>query len=327
MKRVLSVISMLFFLILLPTKSMALPSNSLWISDSMGNLGTYNIATNTVTVIGSMGVIMTDIAFNADGDLFGISFNALYSIDPTDANTSFIGDHSISGGNALVFGPNGTLYGAGSSTTHLFSIDIGTGAATVLGDMGFYSAGDLEFNSGNFYLAAFTGTNDTLVIIDQDTYHGSAVGQIGFNNVFGLATGDDGVLYGTSGTNVLNIDISTGAGTIVANYSGGGLGFSYGSSTVSFQVGNLKIIIEPQEAVDAGAKWRRTGTKTWHNSGYTETNVPIGTYTIEFKVVPDWRPEGTITVIVESGKTVTGKVSYFEQVTGLPGVIMLLLDG
>ena len=92
------------------------------------------------------------------------------------------------------------------------------------------------------------------------------------------------------------------------------------------QFGSLVVHMEPQEARDAGAQWRRKGTSTWYDSGYTETNVPIGNYIVEFKVVPGWRPEGIITVIVEADKTVTGKVSYFELVTGLSGVMMLLLD-
>ena len=137
-----------------------------------------------------------------------------------------------------------------------------------------------------------------------------------------------------------NTDSGYLSSTTYADYKSSfwGMGFRWGedyvngkSSTtyilpVRVLFGNLQVLIEPQQVLYAGAQWRRTGTKTWHNSGYTETKVPVGTYTIEFKVVPGWRPEGTISVIVEAGKTVTGKVSYFEQVTGLPGVMMLLLD-
>ena len=78
--------------------------------------------------------------------------------------------------------------------------------------------------------------------------------------------------------------------------------------------------------IDTGAQWRIQGTTTWYDSGETMPNIPVGTYTIEFKVVPGWRPDGIITVNVEPDKTATGSGSYFEQATTLPGVLMLLLD-
>lgn len=233
MKRIFSLMYLFLSLLLLSTTAMALPTSPLWIHDSSGNLGTYDIATDTVNVIGNMSSVMTDIAFDPSGNLFGITFTGLYSIDPTNANSTFLGSHGISGGNALVFGSDGTLYGAGNTTTNLFSINTSSGAGSVLGNMGFSSAGDLAFNSGNFFLAADTSSNDTLVAINQSTYTGSAIGTIGHDSVYGLATGDDGLLYGLSGFNVLDINITTGAGTIIQNYSGGGLGSSYGSSFIA----------------------------------------------------------------------------------------------
>lgn len=233
MKRIFTLMSLFLSFFLLSTTAMALTTAPLWIHDSSGNLGTYDIATDTVTVIGNMGAVMTDIAFDPSGNLFGITFTNVYSIDPTNANSTFIGNHGISGGNALVFGSDGTLYGAGNTTTNLFSINSNTGTGIILGNMGFYSAGDLAFNSGNFFLAADTSSNDTLVNINQTTYAGSVVGNIGYDYVFGLATGDDGLLYGISGSNVLDINIATGAGTFINSYSGAGLGNSYGSSFIT----------------------------------------------------------------------------------------------
>lgn len=232
MKKIAICLLLLICFISFHSTAIALPSSPLWIHDSSGKLATYDIATDTVTVIGNMGATMTDIAFDSSGNLFGLTFTGFYSIDPTNANSTYIGDHGISGGNALVFGFDGTLYGAGNTTTNLFSIDTGTGAGVSLGNMGFTSAGDLAFNSGSFWLSADTSSNDTLVEINQTTYSGTAIGNFGFDNVFGLATGDDGQLYGLSGTNVLSIDILTGAGTVVENYSGAGLGPSFGSSFI-----------------------------------------------------------------------------------------------
>ena len=116
----------------------ALPTAPLWIHDSNGNLGTYDFNSGIVTVIGNMGPVMTDIAYDPSGNLFGITFSSLYSIDPTTAGTSLIGSHRISGGNARVFGSDGTWYGAGHRTPNLFSIDVTTGTGTELGNMGVY---------------------------------------------------------------------------------------------------------------------------------------------------------------------------------------------
>jgi len=95
---------------------------------------------------------------------------------------------------------------------------------------------------------------------------------------------------------------------------------------VKVEYGYLIIHIDPAEAADAGAQWRIQGTTIWYYSGATATNIPVGTYTIEFREVTGWKPEGTITVNVEAGKTTIKTVTYYEQATVLPGVLMLLLD-
>jgi hypothetical protein len=58
------------------------------------------------------------------------------------------------------------------------------------------------------------------------------------------------------------------------------------SGTYVQQLGNLTVTIEPAGAVTAGAKWRRTGTATWLNSGTTESDLPVGEVTVEFRDVP-----------------------------------------
>jgi len=139
-----------------------------------------------------MDVRMTDIAFDPAGNLYGLNFTGLYSINATTAATTFIGFHSIGSGNALVFGTDGTLYGAGGGTTALFTINTTTGFSTSLGNKGFRSGGDLAFNGGNLYLAA---SGNQLVRIDLGTIGSTAaVGDFGVSGVFGLATGDNGTL-------------------------------------------------------------------------------------------------------------------------------------
>ena len=200
----------------------------MYVDDSNGVLATVDVDTGNVNVIGSMGVQMTDIAFDPSGNLYGLSFGALYSINRTTAAATFIGNHGVPGGNALVFAADGTLYAAGTSGTSLFTINPASGATTNLGNMGFASGGDLAFHDGNFYLAS---TSNQLVLIDLGNLSNTAaVGPFGVSNVFGLATGDDNVLYGVAGTQIFTVDTTTGAATNPVDYSGQGLSTAFGQS-------------------------------------------------------------------------------------------------
>lgn len=206
----------------------ALAAPILHVHDGAGNLGTVDVADGSVDVIGNMGVVMTDIAFDPDGNLFGLSFTSLYRIDRNTGATTLIGAHGIAGGNALVFGLDGTLYGAGNSTTSLFTVDTATGAGTNIGNIGFASAGDLAFNGGELYLAS---SSDDLILIDLDGgATGTLIGDFGFSGVFGLATAENGVLYGVAGTQVFSVDVATGAGTLASNFGAQGIGAAFGTS-------------------------------------------------------------------------------------------------
>ncbi len=65
--------------------------------------------------------------------------------------------------------------------------------------------------------------------------------------------------------------------------------------------GNLRVTIEPPEAVAAGAQWRRAGTSTWRNSGDTDTGVMPGGRVVEFRQVSGWMPPEDSTVVIDSG--------------------------
>ena len=200
---------------------------TLYTHDSAGVLATVDVATGAVDVIGSMGAVMTDIAFAPDGRLFGMTFTSLYEIDPETAATTFIGAHAVSGGNALVFAGDDILYASGASGD-LFQLDPTSGATTTLGDLGAPSAGDLAFNGPDFFLSSLSG--DLIQIDFGPPATGASVGPIGFPDVYGLATANDGILYGISGTQILSIDTQTGAGTLEVDYGGQGLGAAFGST-------------------------------------------------------------------------------------------------
>ena len=203
----------------------------LWVSDFAGRLGTVDATTGAVTVIGTMGTVMTDIAFDTNQDLYGVSGNLLHSIDPTTAVSTVIGSLGTSV-SSLTFSPSGVLYGAQGA---LFSIDKNTGAATSIGSGGFpySSSGDLAFVGGNLFLSSAASPGDNLVQLDTNSGVGTLIGAIGFSVVYGLATDNNSDLYGVAGTTVLSIDPLTGASSVNVDYAGQGLGSAFGSAFIT----------------------------------------------------------------------------------------------
>lgn len=88
---------------------------------------------------------------------------------------------------------------------------------------------------------------------------------------------------------------------------------SSNSGSYTQQVGALKISISPQGAIDAGAEWRRVNTSTWRASGYTESNVPVGGYEVEFKSIAGWTTPSNKTGTVLNGQLSTNSGSYVQQ--------------
>ena len=70
------------------------------------------------------------------------------------------------------------------------------------------------------------------------------------------------------------------------------------------QYGALKVTVSPAAAAAAGARWRRTGTTTWRTSGSTETNIPAGSYTVEFNALASpWVQPGNLAAAVTKNAT------------------------
>ena len=203
----------------------------LHVHDSVGRLGTVDSDTGAVDVIGPLGVTLFDIAFDADGDLFGLTSSTFYRVDPQTAATTAIGSHGVPGGNALVFGTDGILYAAGGSSNDLFTIDPTTGVGTSIGTTGFASGGDLAFVGGNLFLADQSGQ---LVSIDLDDLPASdAIGPFGIESVFGIATDETDTLFGVGGTTIFEVDTATGSATNALDFGGNGLSGAFGQSFVT----------------------------------------------------------------------------------------------
>ncbi|MGD0077638.1 MAG: hypothetical protein ABSB91_03315 [Sedimentisphaerales bacterium] len=83
------------------------------------------------------------------------------------------------------------------------------------------------------------------------------------------------------------------------------------------QSGSLFVTISPQKAIDAGAQWRRAGTTTWLNSGYTESSVPVGSYTVEFKGIAGWNTPINQSRAINDGQNTSAIGIYTRQAGNL----------
>lgn len=227
---------------LVASSATALADPILWVSDSLGRLETIDVITGNTTLIGTMGIVMFDIAFSPSGQLYGIDGTRLYTINSNTGATTLIGGSGGGNLNSLVFGSDGSLYGA---STGLYKFDVGTGARALVGGTfagGATSSGDLAFVSGNLYLSTLSSP-DRLQRISTVTGANTDIGSIGFGSVFGLASPNSSDLYGFSGTQVLSINVATGAGTVVSTVQGNSLGTVYGSA---FRTEAVAAIPEPE---------------------------------------------------------------------------------
>jgi hypothetical protein len=198
----------------------------LWISDQNGNIGQVDVATQSV-VAGSVhntGQALTDIGFDAAGNLFGTTFTALYAINTGSGAATLRGTYANeSGMNALVGTTTaGSLLGASFSDNNLYTINSANGGLSVSKTLAAPSAGDLAFVGATLYESAVAASGDELVNATTNSvvglFHvGSAAGPT-LNNVFGLA--DDGTtLYAVAGTNVYSVNPATAVLTSLFDYS------------------------------------------------------------------------------------------------------------
>jgi len=132
-----------------------------WVHGNADTLAIIDPETLTVFPIGSIGFDDVDaLAFSPSGELFAVSmaFEALIRIDPATGAGSMVGPLTGLVGTflgAIAFRRDGILYGidmedSNGGPSNLYTIDTGSGAATLVGPLGFDSVEGMTLNTGGF---------------------------------------------------------------------------------------------------------------------------------------------------------------------------------
>jgi hypothetical protein len=197
--------------------------------------------------------VITDLAVAPDNTIYVVSETALYTADPTDGHVTRIGSSAACGTKtvALTATPDGKVY-AGDFSGALCEIDLAVSPPAVKAPVtmqdGYALTGDMvAVEDGTVYGTAYktadaanTGTqkNNVLVTVDLTTGAVTPVGAgSGYPKLFG-ASYALGKVFGFShdGTgNVVEIDRTTGVGTIYATFTdpGTGKGISFAGAGVN----------------------------------------------------------------------------------------------
>lgn len=200
----------------------AAPSEaSLLATDYGGNLYSVNQANAALTFIGSTGVdSIGALEFAGDGTLYGFTSgdtSSLYRIDPTTAAATLIGPlggFTFEGG--LAFSSSGTAYGVNRGTNadpYLFSLNLGTGAATTIGQIeSGHDFNGIAWRSDGF-LVGIDDNSGALYTIDPGTAAIDFLADLDFSvGAIGGMTADQGTSFGYFATGILR-DINLSPGT------------------------------------------------------------------------------------------------------------------
>jgi hypothetical protein len=188
-------------------------SNQLYRVDPFAGVAT--LVTSTPTLF--------DFDTATDGTLWGIGPGGLYRFDAGASRWVTVSELAGIDVNPNGFAINSLGVGFATAGSSLYRISLPSGAVTLIGDVGggFSSSGDCVVDKSDaLFMSSFGRSGDDLVEIDGISGTATLVGNIGHGQVYGL-TAAWGFLFGlTSSGNVLEINPSTGRGTIVQTFSG-----------------------------------------------------------------------------------------------------------
>ncbi len=161
-----------FFLLLLLSPINNLVAQVIHISATNNNLYRLDLTDCSYEFMVNIQYNVFDISFHPNGELYGISGDGtFYEIDTLTGATSPIYTFLGQTYNSLTIAGDGTVYTIGD-TGDLWSFNITSGEATLVGNIGYFATGDLTFFEGKLYVAV---TDDRIVLINLDRPVNSSV--------------------------------------------------------------------------------------------------------------------------------------------------------
>ncbi len=188
-----------------------------FVAGGTSTLYVYDPSTNAFGAIGNTNRALTDIAITPDGRTYAVGFDAFLRVDLETGATTLIRSLSPVANNALTSDGRGSLFIAEFNSTRIQRIDPDTGQRSAFATSTAPSAGDLIVFNNRLWLAT---TSLTLESFSLTT--GQRLGSVshGIPDVYGLAIGADGQLYGFAGNRAFIFDTGSGQAKLVATFPG-----------------------------------------------------------------------------------------------------------
>ena len=163
-----------------------------------------------------------DIDTHPDGTTYGIAGDYLYSYDESDGSwtqaAQSLNLSLIENPNGFCIDNDGNAFLTSGST--LRAVNLATGASSVIGSMSpASSSGDCVVNKGNLlFMTSSHTTPDSFSRINGSNGTSTIVGQTGYDGIWGLTAAYSRVFGFTSDGEVIEIDVSTGATTLIVSF-------------------------------------------------------------------------------------------------------------
>lgn len=189
--------------------------------------GTINLATGAYTNIATERVNLSGLSFSSTGTLYAMDIDGtkLYTVNTsTGALTSVGSTGSTNGTSGIAFSPSGVLYQVNNlipvANSYLNRVNTSNANLTRIGtDIGHRTSGSIAYQNGVLYETNTSTGSDTLDTINTTLGTSTAIGSTGYSVIAGL-TSVNGTLYGfDAGGDILTLNTTTGAGTVVKSYT------------------------------------------------------------------------------------------------------------
>ena len=285
-----------------------------------------------------------NLGLKADGSVTAWGSNGTWQCNVPSPNTGFVavsaGSYSlgvkadgsiVSWGDILFMGtslePNTGFVSAAAAT--FYDLGLKADGSIVVWGMCYYGESHVPAPNTGFVAISTSGSHclglkgDGSVVAWGSNYYGQcdvpapntgfvAIAAADYHSL-GLKADGSIVAWGSNDRGQSDVPTpNTGFIAIAAGYQ-----FSMGMKSGNIEIGSLQVMIEPQEAIDAGARWRRVGTTTWHYNGYIEMGIPIGECTFEFKDISELAKPANLSVTILAGPPEEISARY---TPGLPNI-------